>query len=91
VSLKISNKRLVEMMKSGLLIICSYDHLKHYNFLGSMDANIGRNCRKMPSQSLDFLASMGLWSVKEVGAKLYKLIGAKSSLIKWSQDWSLDP
>ncbi len=30
-------------------------------------------------------------SVKEVGAKLYKWVGAKSSLIKWSQDWSLDP
>jgi hypothetical protein len=45
----------------------------------------------MPSQKFGFLDSMCLWLVKYVGAKLYKAVSDKSSLIKWSQDWDLDP
>jgi hypothetical protein len=42
----------------------------------------------MLSQKLGFLDSMCLWLVEEV---LNKAVGAKISLIKWSQDWSPDP
>jgi hypothetical protein len=36
----IYNKRLVDMTRSGLLIICSYHHLKHYNSKGSVYVSI---------------------------------------------------
>jgi hypothetical protein len=48
------NKRLVDMTRSGLLILCSCDHLKHYNFLGSMDGNIYRKCKRCKDKSLAF-------------------------------------
>ncbi len=42
-------------------------------------------------KSLAISETMCLWSVKEAGTKFDKGICAKSSLVKWSQDWSLDP
>ncbi len=56
-----------------------------------MDGNFYKKCQKMPSQEFGFLDSRCLWSVKEVGAKLNKGVGAKSSLIKLSQVCSHDP
>jgi hypothetical protein len=34
------NQRLVDMTRSGLLIICSCYHLKHYNSKGSVNVSI---------------------------------------------------
>jgi len=48
------NKRLVDSKRSSLLIICSCDYIKHYNFLGSMDGSIYRKCQKMLIKMLGF-------------------------------------
>ncbi len=40
--------------------------------------------------SLVFPDCRSLWSDERAGVKFNKGVGAKSSLIKWSQDWSLD-
>ncbi len=40
--------------RSGLLIICSCDHLKHHNSQGSVDGNFHRNCQKIPNFRFSF-------------------------------------
>jgi len=42
------------MTRSGLLQICSCDHLKHYSSQGSVDGSIYRNCQKMLNSKLGF-------------------------------------
>ncbi len=43
-------------------------------------------------QTLSFFPDCRImWPNKRVDSKPNKRVGAKSSLIKWSQDWSLDP
>ena len=70
------------MMRSGLLIICSCDHLKYYNSQGLVNGTI------LPEVSKDDKLLVFSDCIR---VKLNKRAGAKSTSIKLSQNWSLDP
>jgi len=97
------NKRLFDMTRYGLLIICSCDHLKHYNSQGLVDGSIYRKWQKMPNSKFGSPDCIGLLSKKEVGAKvalncrdqavawLVHLEGTRTGVLscqtKWSKKW----
>jgi hypothetical protein len=69
-------------MRSGLLIICSCDHLKLYTSQGSADVSIYRKSQKIPKTKFVFPVNICLWSNKEVGTKVVLHVETKQSL-----DW----
>jgi hypothetical protein len=49
-----ANYSIVDGTNSGLLIICSFGHLKRYNSQGLLDGSIYRKCQKLPNSKFGF-------------------------------------
>ncbi len=87
------NKRLVDTLRCGLLVICPWDQLKHYNSQRLVDVNILTEVpkdAKLKAWLIQTLEVSGL--TKELAPKWCFVAKTKWSPDWWrgqSQDWSL--